>query len=120
MPETISLSLAEKAARFRALHGGPSAGRGAPAPGAGPGLLVLPNAWDAASARIVEAAGFPAIATTSAGVVFSLGYRDGDTLHNPDILTLQLTPFPTFLTAPNDTTKLAWPAGLNSLLEADG
>jgi 2-methylisocitrate lyase-like PEP mutase family enzyme len=39
-------------------------------------MLVLPNAWDAASARIVEAAGFPAIATTSAGVALSLGYED--------------------------------------------
>jgi 2-methylisocitrate lyase-like PEP mutase family enzyme len=39
-------------------------------------MLVLPNAWDAASARVVEAAGFPAIATTSAGVALSLGYED--------------------------------------------
>src|SRR5262245_9623692 len=38
--------------------------------------LVLPNAWDAASARAVEAAGFPAVATTSAGVARSLGYED--------------------------------------------
>jgi 2-methylisocitrate lyase-like PEP mutase family enzyme len=44
---------------------------------AGPKMLVLPNAWDAASARAVEAAGFPAIATTSAGVALSLGYADG-------------------------------------------
>jgi 2-methylisocitrate lyase-like PEP mutase family enzyme len=44
---------------------------------AGPGMLVLPNAWDAASARIVEKAGFPAIATTSAGVALALGYADG-------------------------------------------
>ena len=40
--------------------------------------LVLPNAWDAISARIFEAEGFPAIATTSAGVAFALGYRDGE------------------------------------------
>jgi 2-methylisocitrate lyase-like PEP mutase family enzyme len=39
-------------------------------------MLVLPNAWDAASARVVEAAGFPAIATTSAGVALALGYED--------------------------------------------
>jgi len=38
---------------------------------------VLPNAWDVASARIFEDAGFPAIATTSAGIAFSLGYPDG-------------------------------------------
>lgn len=38
--------------------------------------LVLPNAWDAASARLVEAAGFPAVASGSAGVAASLGYAD--------------------------------------------
>jgi 2-methylisocitrate lyase-like PEP mutase family enzyme len=38
--------------------------------------LVLPNAWDAASARAVVAAGFPVVATTSAGVAASLGYED--------------------------------------------
>jgi 2-methylisocitrate lyase-like PEP mutase family enzyme len=42
--------------------------------------LVLVNAWDAASARIAEAAGAPAIATTSAGVAWSLGAPDGDAL----------------------------------------
>ncbi len=43
-------------------------------------VLVLANAWDVASARIVEAAGASAIATTSAGVAWSLGYPDGDVL----------------------------------------
>src|SRR5450432_3495504 len=43
-----------------------------------PPLLLLPNAWDGASARIIEAAGFAAIATTSGGVAWSLGYRDGE------------------------------------------
>ncbi|MFL5983026.1 MAG: isocitrate lyase/phosphoenolpyruvate mutase family protein [Gaiellaceae bacterium] len=38
--------------------------------------LLLPNAWDAATARAVEAAGFPAVATTSGGVAASLGYLD--------------------------------------------
>jgi 2-methylisocitrate lyase-like PEP mutase family enzyme len=38
--------------------------------------LVLPNAWDAASARLVEAAGFPAVATGSAAVAASLGFDD--------------------------------------------
>ncbi|WP_436526790.1 isocitrate lyase/PEP mutase family protein [Actinoplanes sp. HUAS TT8] len=42
--------------------------------------LVLVNAWDAASARIVAAAGAAAVATTSAGVAWSLGAPDGDTL----------------------------------------
>ena len=40
------------------------------------GCFVLPNAWDAGSARMLEAAGFPAIATTSAGIAFSMGYPD--------------------------------------------
>ncbi|HVC40664.1 MAG TPA: isocitrate lyase/phosphoenolpyruvate mutase family protein [Candidatus Saccharimonadales bacterium] len=39
--------------------------------------LVLPNAWDAASARAVVAAGFPVVATTSGGVAATLGYADG-------------------------------------------
>src|SRR5947199_5134161 len=38
--------------------------------------LVLPNAWDVASARAVVAAGFPIVATTSGGVAASLGYED--------------------------------------------
>lgn len=42
--------------------------------------LVLVNAWDAASARIVEASGAPAVATTSAGVAWSLGVPDGGAL----------------------------------------
>ena len=40
--------------------------------------LVLPNAWDAASARAVVAAGFPVVATTSGGVAATLGYADGE------------------------------------------
>ena len=42
------------------------------------GCLLLPNAWDAGSARLLEAAGFPALATTSAGIAFSRGYPDHD------------------------------------------
>src|SRR3954471_1841128 len=38
--------------------------------------LVLPNAWDAATARAVVAAGFPVVATTSAGVAAAIGYDD--------------------------------------------
>lgn len=41
------------------------------------GCFLVPNAWDVGSARILEAAGFPAVATTSAGVAFSLGRPDG-------------------------------------------
>src|SRR5204863_8795593 len=42
--------------------------------------LVLVNAWDAGSARIVEHAGFPAVATTSAGVACAQGRPDGQSL----------------------------------------
>lgn len=44
------------------------------------GLLVLPNAWDAGSARLIESLGAKALATTSAGVAWSHGYADGDLL----------------------------------------
>jgi 2-methylisocitrate lyase-like PEP mutase family enzyme len=44
----------------------------------GPRLLLLPNAWDAMSARLFEAAGFGAIATTSGGVAWALGHADGE------------------------------------------
>jgi 2-methylisocitrate lyase-like PEP mutase family enzyme len=56
---------AVKAELFRAMHSGPR-------------LLLLPNAWDAISARVVVAAGFGAIATTSGGVAWTLGYADGE------------------------------------------
>jgi 2-methylisocitrate lyase-like PEP mutase family enzyme len=57
--------LAARAGRLQALH-------------EEPGVLVLPNAWDAASARAFEASGFAALATTSGGVAESLGHRDGE------------------------------------------
>jgi 2-methylisocitrate lyase-like PEP mutase family enzyme len=44
------------------------------------GVLVLPNAWDVASARLVERAGAAAVATTSGAVAWSLGVPDGDRL----------------------------------------
>jgi len=50
------------------------------------GVLVLPNAWDVASARIFEEAGFPAIATTSAGIAFSLGYPDGQRISREEMI----------------------------------
>lgn len=52
----------------------------------GPEILVLPNAWDVASARIFEDAGFPAIGTSSAGVAFSLGYPDGQKIPREEML----------------------------------
>lgn len=60
----MTTRLAEKARRFRDLHG------------AG-GTFVMPNAWDAASARLLGARGFPAIATTSAGINWAHGLPDG-------------------------------------------
>ncbi len=57
-------SVKARAEAFDALHQGSD-------------ILVLPNCWDAGSALILAEAGFPAIATTSAGVAFSRGYADG-------------------------------------------
>ncbi len=57
------MTLAEKTQAFRELH-------------QRDGLFLLPNAWDAASARLVERAGFPAVATSSAAVCAVLGYSD--------------------------------------------
>ncbi|MDQ1396655.1 MAG: hypothetical protein QOG64_1914 [Acidimicrobiaceae bacterium] len=59
--------LSDRAERLRRLHDGPN-------------LLVLPNAWDATSARLFEAKGFPAIATTSGGVANAVGYDDGEAI----------------------------------------
>lgn len=53
----------EKAETFRALHEGAA--------------FVIPNPWDAGSARVMEALGFAALATTSAGFAFTLGRNDG-------------------------------------------
>lgn len=62
-----------KANAFRAMHRGPH-------------ILLLPNVWDVASARIVEEAGFGAIATSSAGVAFTLGYPDGEKISREEML----------------------------------
>lgn len=51
------------------------------------GVLRLANAWDAGSARLVEALGAPAIATTSAGLAWSRGFADGDVLPIDHLLT---------------------------------
>jgi 2-methylisocitrate lyase-like PEP mutase family enzyme len=53
---------------------------------AGPAPLVLVNAWDAASARVVERAGATAIGTTSAGMAWSLGYADGERMPVGELL----------------------------------
>lgn len=49
-------------------------------------IIVLPNAWDAGSAVIFEKEGFSAIATTSAGISYSLGYPDGEIITFEDVL----------------------------------
>src|SRR5205809_6037086 len=53
----------QRGADFRALHEGPA--------------FVIPNPWDAGSARVLEALGFEALATTSSGLAFTLGRLDG-------------------------------------------
>ena len=63
----------DPAERLRALHHGPP-------------ILVLPNAWDAVTARLFEAQGFPAIATTSAGVAAALGYPDGGVVPSREMI----------------------------------
>ena len=65
--------LPDLAQRLRELH-------------AGPAPLVLPNAWDAASAGMVERLGFPAVATTSAGVAEALGWSDGEQIPAQEML----------------------------------
>ena len=52
----------------------------------GPKILLLPNVWDVASARILEEAGFGAMATTSAGIAFTLGYPDGQKISREEML----------------------------------
>ena len=49
------------------------------------GMFVIPNAWDAASAYIFEREGFEAVATTSAGIAYSLGYCDGQEITIDDL-----------------------------------
>ncbi|HKV05270.1 MAG TPA: isocitrate lyase/phosphoenolpyruvate mutase family protein [Candidatus Acidoferrales bacterium] len=72
----MSATLTDKAKKFRALHMLPATA-GAPIEPAGPGAFIIPNPWDAGSARILAGLGFEALATTSSGFAFSLGRRDG-------------------------------------------
>jgi len=73
-PTTMTATLlSEKASALRALHHGERP-------------LVLANAWDAASARLVEEAGYPAVATTSAGIAYALGHPDGERVSRKEML----------------------------------
>ena len=65
--------MSKQADTFRRLHEGPT-------------ILVLPNAWDAASAALMEDAGAKAVATSSAAVAWAHGYADGDLLPVPTLL----------------------------------
>ena len=62
---TTRATQASKAETFQALH-------------ARAGAFIIPNPWDAGTARILARLGFPALTTTSAGLAFALGRRDGD------------------------------------------
>src|SRR4051812_11236014 len=73
-PMTEPIDLESRCDLLRSLH----------LPGA---PLVLPNAWDVASARAVVAAGFPVVATTSRGVAATLGYDDHEAAPADDMLT---------------------------------
>ncbi len=64
----------EKAEDFRALHHGKR-------------ILILPNGWDVPSARMFEDAGFPAVATSSAGMLVSLGYPDGEVIGRDEFVS---------------------------------
>lgn len=114
---------AEKAERFQALH-------------AQPGAFVIPNPWDAGTARILASMGFAALTTTSAGLAFALGRRDGqagrdETLKNAkDIVDATELPVAAdlengFGNAPEaaaETIRLAGEAGLvgGSIEDASG
>jgi 2-methylisocitrate lyase-like PEP mutase family enzyme len=71
MPDQQKQKAAAEA--FRAMHRGQR-------------ILLLPNAWEVASARVFEEAGFAAIATTSAGIAFALGYPDGQRISRNEML----------------------------------
>lgn len=71
------MTQAEKADRLRRLHQGGE-------------VLLLANCWDAASARMLEEMGFPAVATSSAAVANSLGYADGERISRAEMLAAVL------------------------------
>jgi 2-methylisocitrate lyase-like PEP mutase family enzyme len=68
-------SQAEKAEKLRGLHDRKK-------------VLILPNAWDVPSARVFEDAGFSAVATSSAGMMVSLGYPDGEEIPVDEYLSV--------------------------------
>ena len=63
----------KKAEAFRSMH-------------TAEGVVLLPNIWDAATARIVEESGFAAVATTSAGIAFAQGFPDGQKIPSEQMM----------------------------------
>src|SRR3989441_8979260 len=74
LSESKTRSQKDKAQDFRGLHHGKR-------------ILILPNAWDVPSARVFEDEGFPAVATSSAGLMVSLGYPDGEVMSRPEFVS---------------------------------
>src|SRR2546425_6477574 len=72
--ELAMRSQKDKAEDFRELHHGKR-------------ILILPNGWDVPSARLFEDAGLPAIATSSAGMLVSLGYPDGEVIGRDEFVS---------------------------------
>jgi len=109
----MSITQQEKALRFRALHDGP-------------GTFVIPNPWDAGSARMLAGLGFQALATSSGAAAASIGRRDGTLTRDEAIshsrLIVEATDLPVsadlekgFGDSPEDvaeTVRLAADAGL--------
>ena len=73
----MSVSQADKAKKLRALH-------------EAPGAFVIPNPWDAGSARVLEAIGFQALATSSGAKAGVLGKRDGKVSREESIANARL------------------------------
>ncbi|MDO8900524.1 MAG: isocitrate lyase/phosphoenolpyruvate mutase family protein [Phenylobacterium sp.] len=78
--------MTDHAATFHALHTGPD-------------LLILPNAWGAASAALMASAGAKAVATSSAAVAWAQGFPDGDALPTDRLIAViadvvRVTPVP--------------------------
>jgi 2-methylisocitrate lyase-like PEP mutase family enzyme len=74
-PSPVELrSQKDRAEDFRALHHGKQ-------------ILILPNAWDVPSARVFENEGFPAVATSSAGLMVSLGYPNGQVISRDEYVS---------------------------------
>ena len=74
MPKFTVKTQKRKAEDFRELHHGKR-------------ILILPNGWDVPSARVFEDAGFPAVATSSAGMLVSLGYPDGEVIGRDEFVS---------------------------------